>query len=357
MDYTEVKKLIADAKSISLIPSEHEPESLSVSLALFYTLKELGKNVNLLIETFPKELNFLVPSMDFLSSPKNFVISIPHSVAAISQIYYEKTDEYLKIHLTTDGSQLKKEDVSFYFQEPKPDLIITIGIQDFKKQLEHTLDSFGFLLGTAIVNIDNHEDNSRFGQINLIDEKSLSETVFDLINSFNESLLTKNTATCLLSGIIIHYENFKHRQTTEDAFRVSAELMRRGADHQQISENINQQKQKEADLLSEVMHAMQTDGLSSVAILKPAHLKAFSESDVALAVQKIKNLGIQNNLLVLWESHASDPVVKGLFYSPYPHLVSRVAEHFQGRREEDWVFLLSPEKNPLMVKEKILTLL
>src|SRR3989344_8615005 len=120
----EAKKLITEAKNICLIPSTtNESESLTAVLALFYTLKELNKNVNLIVEDFPEKLNFLVPSLDFISSPKNFVISIPRSLADVSQVYYEKNEKNLEIHLTVDKGQIKKENISFYFSEPKPDVI------------------------------------------------------------------------------------------------------------------------------------------------------------------------------------------------------------------------------------------
>ena len=99
MENQEIKQTITDSKNIYLIPSK-EPEAITATLALFYTLKELGKNVNLIIENPPENLKFLSPSLDFISYPKNFVISIPNKVALISQIFYEKNDDALKIHLT-----------------------------------------------------------------------------------------------------------------------------------------------------------------------------------------------------------------------------------------------------------------
>ena len=70
----EIKKIITEAKNICVIPSkENGSESVLSALALFYTLKELDKNVNLIIEHFPEKFNFLVPSLDFITSPKNFV--------------------------------------------------------------------------------------------------------------------------------------------------------------------------------------------------------------------------------------------------------------------------------------------
>src|SRR3989338_6716878 len=164
MTYQDAKQLISDAKNICIIPSEYEPESLSVALALFYTLKELHKNVNLIIEDFPEKLNFLVPSLDFITSPKNFVISIPKSVAEVSQIYYEKNEENLKIHLTVDKGRVRKEDVLFYFSSAKPDLVITLGIKDLESQLKDQLDSFGFILDTPILNIDTKTENDTDNQ-------------------------------------------------------------------------------------------------------------------------------------------------------------------------------------------------
>ena len=77
----------------------------------------------------------MTPSLDFISYPKNFVISIPNKVANISQIFYEKNDEALKIHLTLENGNIKKDNIAFYFSETKPDLIITLGIKDYAEEL------------------------------------------------------------------------------------------------------------------------------------------------------------------------------------------------------------------------------
>ncbi|MEK7080464.1 MAG: hypothetical protein AAB925_01355, partial [Patescibacteria group bacterium] len=141
----QAKQLINDSKNIYIIPEGNsEPDSVATALALFYTLKELDKNVNLVIdEELPENLKFLIPSLDFISYPKNFVISIPNKVADISQIFYDKDEQGLKVHLTLNKGVIKKDDISFYFSDAKPDLIITLGIKDFKEQMSKKMDSFG----------------------------------------------------------------------------------------------------------------------------------------------------------------------------------------------------------------------
>lgn len=245
----DTKQFISQASTICIIPKE-EPESVASALALFYTLKELRKNVNLVIENFPETCSFLIPSLDFISSPKNFVISIPKQVADISQVYYEKNEENLKIHLTLQKGNLKKDDISFYFTNAKPDVIITLGIQDFQQELEGRLDSFGFLLDTPILNIDNNSDNKKFGLINMMEEKSLSQMALEIIKN-TDGQINKNNATCILAGLTLHYQNFQDPATSPEMFELCAQLMKQGANRQEIIQALYPQKTPDVGLVKD----------------------------------------------------------------------------------------------------------
>ncbi len=247
---THLSGAISDSKNIYLLSSK-EPEAVSSMLALFYTLKSLGKNVNLITNSLPENLKFLTPGLDFISYPKNFVVSIPNNIAQISQVYYEKNNDALKIHLTLESGNIKKDNISFYFAEAKPDLVITVGIKDYSKELTEELNSFGFLLDSPILNIDtlapshlNKEssspqtENKKFGKINILESLSLSEIVFGIIKNINKDSINKETPTCLLCGIVLHTENFKNNVTAE-IFQISSELMKAGADLKIITDNIN----------------------------------------------------------------------------------------------------------------------
>lgn len=238
MELQNAKTLITEAKNIYLIPEEtFNPEAISSALCLFYTLRELGKNVNIILEAVPDYLEFLTPSLDFISYPKNFVISIPKKTADISQIYYEKNEDSLKIHLTVEQGVVKKEDVSFYFSESKPDLIITLGIKNYREKLENKLNSFGFLLDAPVLNIDNQEDNLAYGKINILDKKSITELTINFLNGL-EIKINPEAADCLLTGLVLHTDNFKNFNVTANIFETAATLMNNGADLQKISENI-----------------------------------------------------------------------------------------------------------------------
>ena len=234
MEFQEAKDLISQAQNIYLIPEESSsPEAVACALSLFYTLSEAGKNVNIITENFPEYLKFLTPSVDFISYPKNFIISIPSSLANISQIYYEKNDDNLKIHLTVDKGVVKKDDVSFYFAESRPDLVITFGIKDYQKALENKLNSFGFLLDADILNIDSGTENKNFGKINLVADKlTISEVTLGLSGQVGQK-----AADCLMAGLIVRTDNFKNSVTPE-IFETAAALLKKGANIGEVSNNI-----------------------------------------------------------------------------------------------------------------------
>ena len=384
----EIKNIISEAKNICLIPSQtNEPESLTSALALFYTLKELNKNVNLITDEFPEKLSFLIPSIDFITSPKNLVISVPQDKANVSQVYYEKNEKSLKIHLTVDKGSLKKEDFSFYFSETRPDLIITLGVKSFRDELENKLDSFGFLLDIPILNIDNKEDNLKFGQINLIEQKSLSEIVLEVVKLIKISLpnfslqFNKNTANCILAGLMIYYDNFKNTKTSPLIFEEVADLIKKGAEYHQVNTELNKMTKKEMGFLNSIFLELQNNKKSlpetfltknnnytgSFVGLNSSEFNNFGENEANFAVEKIKNMGFENDLLVLWQSHASDPTIKGFFYSKKQNLINKIfskssieyneIENLKITTKNDWIFLSIPGTDINLAKESIIKLL
>ncbi|KKP31153.1 MAG: hypothetical protein A2312_03315 [Candidatus Staskawiczbacteria bacterium RIFOXYB2_FULL_32_9] len=236
-DLSEVKKLIEEAKNIYLIPAQNHKEAIPTALALFYTLKQLDKNVNIIIENFPEKFKFLIPSSDFISYPRNFVISVPSSVAEVSQIYYEKSEENLKIHLTIDKGNIKKDNISFYYTDARPDLIISLGIKDFKQELEGKLNQFAFLMQSDILNIDSDVQlNKNFGKINLVEDNSLSKMILDLTESMTGDLPRpkKEISTCLLAGLINYSDNLSNSKTDSKILETAGYLMKQGADREKI---------------------------------------------------------------------------------------------------------------------------
>ncbi len=85
--------------------------------------------------------------------------------------------------------------------------------------------------GYRLLNIDHHEDNKLYGDINLVDEhaSSTAELVFKLLKMQGWELVAE-IATCLYTGIVTDTGRFEHRNTSPVTFAVAAELADAGAD-------------------------------------------------------------------------------------------------------------------------------
>ena len=80
------------------------------------------------------------------------------------------------------------------------------------------------------LNIDHHPDNNNFGDVNVVDPKksSVAELVYDFF-LFNKWTISKDVATCLLTGIITDTGSFMHSNTQSSTLTAAAELMSKGA--------------------------------------------------------------------------------------------------------------------------------
>ena len=111
------------------------------------------------------------------------------------------------------------------------DLLITFGCSE-----ETRTGSTKILnLKSLILNFDHHPDNTLFGNVNVVDPKksSVAELVYDFFN-FNNWSITKDVATCLLTGIITDTGGFMHSNTQSSTLKAAGMLLRKGAQTHKI---------------------------------------------------------------------------------------------------------------------------
>jgi phosphoesterase RecJ-like protein len=109
-----------------------------------------------------------------------------------------------------------------------------------------------------ILDIDHHLGNSLFGKLNYVLEKECStgSVVMHLLRGLGVPLDAR-VATCILATIMTDTGGFMHSNTTPEALELSAELMRLGADKEQITEEIFLRKRVAATkLLGRIIEEM-----------------------------------------------------------------------------------------------------
>ncbi|RJQ43613.1 MAG: bifunctional oligoribonuclease/PAP phosphatase NrnA [Gaiellales bacterium] len=88
---------------------------------------------------------------------------------------------------------------------------------------------------TTVINIDHHGDNTRFGDINLVDgsASSTAEIVYRILERMGAGI-DEETAEDLYTGILVDSGRFQYSSATPATFRVAAELIDRGVDHARV---------------------------------------------------------------------------------------------------------------------------
>jgi len=246
----QIKELLEKSKKILLTTSKQTTgDGLASSLAMFLFLKKINKNCEIIIDDFilPQEYSFL-PQVEEIKKEaarlKKFIINLNIAQTGIEELSYDVDGQNLKIFVSPKQGVFTPEDLKFATSEFTYDLIIVLGTPDLEslgKLYDHHRDLFYQL---PVINIDHQPANEQYGHLNLVDitAASSSEVVYSLINDWPEKLLDEKIATCLLTGLISATQGFRTAKVTPQSLVAAGELMKLGANRQNIVNQLYQTK-------------------------------------------------------------------------------------------------------------------
>lgn len=358
--FEKIKSVIDKSQNITLISSpEREKDSFPATLALFYSLKKIGKNVNLINNDFPKKYNFLIKRGVFRFSKADFLISIKGQGLKLSHLFYEKTKDGLNLYLKTNGGKLKQENI-FFNPLSSQNLLITIGIKSFddikKISKKENLD--------FIININNELENQDFGQVKLIktDYSSLSEIIFDFLKLMGRNSFNLDVVNSLLAGIIQGNSNFQDNRLSPKTFQKISSLIEKGADFQKIISELCQMEEKSSiRIFKRVLNKINfstEQKLGWLIIENDDFQKTNSApSDLSFTLERLASpIFSFSNFLCLWQKTTSPAFVQGIFYSPKKELLKIIEDYFQGSKKGNGFLFQTAEKSPQKVKDEIMNL-
>jgi len=365
-EFSQAENLIQRSHSILILPPrEIDGDTLASSLALFSTLKKIGKNVNVLTGEIPDKFKFLDGWQS--RTAENFVISINTTGKEISKMRYERNNGDLKIYLAINKGELRAEDVSFPTISQTPDLLVTIGVKSLADIGGFFEQNSRLFSETPVLNIDNHPSNENFGEVNLVDVTSSSaEILTNLIRfmeSEDEAFLDENIATHLLTGVICASQNFRNPTTRPKTFETSAFLIERGGNHQKIIQHLYKQKNvSQINLLGRILEKLsfnEPKELYSASLVEKDFQECQASSkDLGFVMEELKfNFRYLPNLLILWESHASPIAIKGIFYSTKKGLAEKILQNYEGVSRGDGALFVIKEPDMDSAKKSLLEII
>ncbi len=214
------------------------------------------------------------------------------------------------------------------------DLIVILDCGDLKqtgleKELRALPENF------SIINIDHHQTNENFGLINIVDPESSStvEIIFNILKEYG-FLIDKDTATCLLTGLITDTANFSNPATTFASLEAAGELLAKGARLGEISTNVLKNKSLSVlkfwgEILSRLTENKSLGFVTTVITKDDLSLANLGEEALEGVTNFLNNLKGAKIVLVL--KALEDGKIKGSFRTTTPGIdVSRLAKAFGG---------------------------
>lgn len=196
MTLDEILEQIKKAESIVILTHETpDGDAIGSSLAMSLAIKDLGKNVDVIIPEYPRTFAFL-----------------------------------------PDADNIKKEsDIKNY------DLAISLDCATFKRLAENDY----FENAKTKIVIDHHGSNTMYGDLNFVNPVSPAccEILAEIFQYYNIEI-TKNIGTCILTGIITDTGGFKYSGVTAETFEFAAELLQKGINISDIYRKVLDTKTK-----------------------------------------------------------------------------------------------------------------
>lgn len=281
----QIHELLKKSQKILLvtrkIPSE---DSLASLLAFSFVLEKMLKEVDALTSgPILPTLSFLPKSSSLkndLEASRTFVISLDTSEVKISQLSYDsdKDGNRLNIYIVPSGGVFRADQIKTKTENFGYDAIVVLDSPDLEMLGPVYKKNSSLFYETPIINIDYRPQNTRYGEINLIDRSATScaEILFSLFERINPQLIDENIATSLLVGMVAATKSFQVSNVSAKAFNIAAALVARGADQQKI-----------------IRHIFKNKSLSTLKLWGRALARVQFDGEARLAWTKISNEDFQ----------------------------------------------------------------
>lgn len=246
----QVKHIFENSNHI-LIALKKNPsgDAISGSLALSLFLGQMNKHVDIVSENFeiPPKLSFLPQSGSVkgrMPHLQKFIINVDVSHMGLQELSYDVKDKMLQIFLTPHHGFFTHDNIRTAQTDFRYDLIITLDTPDLESLGDLYTNNTELFYKVPVMNIDSSPANEHYGTLNFVDitTSSSSEVVATLIREINESALTKDMATALLTGMITATQSFKSKNVKPQALTLASHLVGIGADRDFIIQKLYRTK-------------------------------------------------------------------------------------------------------------------
>ncbi len=250
---TQLSDFIIDSNEVGIVIGSHQTlDTVAAGLSLYLSLSQSGKNAQIVSIKEPLvEVSSLVGvdkiKKSFTGNTTKLVVALPYIKGEVEKVLFTEQADTINFHLTAaQGRTITPFDlnrVKLNWEGGAPKNIITVGVGN-ENELSDLID----VTNSRIVNIDNYQNNSKFGEIVLVDESfsSLSEIVGKILK--DERLpYDADTAQNILDGVLFATRNFTKGNTSPAAFEAASNAMYQGA-QRKVEATMGQSEQRSSNV-------------------------------------------------------------------------------------------------------------
>ncbi len=236
--FQKIKDLLMANQSVGIVVGPNPTlDQMAAGLGMYLVAKQMGKATSIVCPTDPTVSISSLVGIDKVQKALggtggDLTVAFPYKEGEIEKVSYTLDNWQLNIVVKAGAQGLSFDEgqVQYKHSGGFPTLLIVIGVQSLSQI--NSLLSPEQLTGLSVVNIDNKENNEKFGDVQVVGTKfsSNSEQVADFLTLLEPQIeLDVDTSQNLLSGILSATNDFQSPKTSYLAFEMAGILMKKGA--------------------------------------------------------------------------------------------------------------------------------
>lgn len=250
----KIKDAITKSNNIGIaVGANPSLDQMAAALSLYLLLQQTNKRLTIASPTEPiVEISSLVGinkvQNNFGGDSGDLIVSFPYVEGEIEKVSYTLEEGYLNIIVKAaeQGLSFDEKDIKYTRGSGSVDLLFVIGAARLS-DLGNLFDTEKFK-DTRVINIDNKEENQRYGDIVLVspNASSLSEQIADLSLMLGLQL-DRDAAQNVLNGITHATRNFQDQNTSSLAFEMASLALKKGATRVRLNTGAQSQRPDRSD--------------------------------------------------------------------------------------------------------------
>lgn len=348
--YEQFTQFFDDKEHILFVfEDKSDIDAIASSVALATWLEGKGKNIDVVSHEFslPRKASFLSRAQDFRSAfphLKKFTISVDVKKNGIDELSYDVKDEKLHIYITPKQGFISPAQIQTAESNFRYDAIVLINTGSYValgSLYEHNSDVF-HKLPTLL--LDHRPEVKKMANVNIVDitASSTTEVLFSLFSQIDETSITKDIATALLTGMIAQTNSFKHDYIPPHSLERAGKLMHMGADRSFIIKQLYQTKTLSSlklwgQTLSHLQHNPDIDLVYST-LTREDFIRSGAEPEDLYDIidELIANAPAAKIILLLHEGVKKDQeTIHCLLYTTQDYSAKSMLSLFQGTGNDD----------------------